>query len=435
MGDCVIVDVDVIVHVNVNVIVCVYDYVYDYDSATTPTQFPMSVTHYDAIIIGAGPGGASAAYDLAKAGARTLLIEKQKLPRHKTCGGGVTYKVAQCLPFDITPTVERTINTVVFSYKMAAPVELHSDKPLVYMTRRSVFDNYLTEQAVGVGAQLMDDTKVESLEVTDDTATVRTNGGTFTADWLIGADGATGTVARTLGLMQDVERMPGVESEVEVQADVADYWRDKMALDLGSLRASYGWIFPKDDHLNVGVGGIAFGDDYGQQLKRYDADHLKLRVPRQERVRKNFGYVLPLRKVGSPIHKGRAMLIGDAAGLVEAFTGEGIYWAVRSGQLAAQAITGNDANPAVVRRPPSVVSASERYESLVDTELMPDLISARRWAHIYLWAPKLCYSLPRRWTPMWGAVCKIVRGERGYSDIRKRLGAFGFLENLLPAAI
>ena len=403
---------------------------YEYDSATTPTQFPMSATHYDAIIIGAGPGGASAAYNLAKAGARTLLIEKQKLPRHKTCGGGVTYKVAQCLPFDITPTVERTINTVVFSYKMAAPVELHSDKPLVYMTRRSIFDHYLTEQAVGVGAQLMDDTKVESLEVSESTAIVRTNTGSFTADWLLGADGATGTVARTLGLMQDVERMPGVESEVEVQADVADYWRDKMALDLGSLRASYGWIFPKDDHLNVGVGGIAFGDDYGQKLKRYDADHLKLRVPRQERVRKNFGYVLPLRKVGSPIHKGRAMLIGDAAGLVEAFTGEGIYWSVRSGQLAAQAITGEGG-----KGMGEGISATARYEQFVDTELMPDLISARRWAHIYLWAPRLCYSLPRRWTPMWDAVCKIVHGERGYSDIRKRLGAFGFLENLLPAAI
>ena len=99
--------------------------------------------------------------------------------------------------------------------------------------------------------------------------------------------------------------------------------------------------------------------------------------------------------------------------------------------------TTDDGESAVVRRPPSVVSpsASQHYENLVDTELMPDLISARRWAHIYLWAPRLCYSLPRRWTPMWDAVCKIVRGERGYSDIRKRLGAFGFLENLLPAAI
>jgi len=378
----------------------------------------MSVTHYDAIIIGAGPSGASAAYDLAKAGARTLLIEKQKLPRHKTCGGGVTYKVAQCLPFDITPTVERTINTVVFSYKMAAPVELHSDKPLVYMTRRSVFDNYLTEQAVHVGAQLMDDTKVESIEVTDDTATVRTNGGTFTADWLLGADGATGTVARTLGLMQDVERMPGVESEVEVQADVADYWRNKMALDLGSLRASYGWIFPKDDHLNVGVGILIPTSTNTKQLRRYEIEHLTRRLSNPKHIRNRFGYILPVRRPGSSIHKGCAMLIGDAAGLVEAFTGEGIYWAVRSGQIAAETIVNQ--------------GSALDYELAVDQRLMPDLISARRWLNLYAWIPYSCYALPKKWPTLWRAVCMIVQGKRRYSEIHKRLGILGFLENLLP---
>ena len=77
-------------------------------------------THFDAIVVGAGPGGASTAHDLAKAGARTLLLDKQKLPRHKTCGGGVTHKVTTILPFDIAPVVERTISTVVFSYQMAS---------------------------------------------------------------------------------------------------------------------------------------------------------------------------------------------------------------------------------------------------------------------------------------------------------------------------
>ena len=289
-------------------------------------------------MVGAGPGGATAAYDLAKAGARTLLLDKQKLPRHKTCGGGVTHKVAAILPFDLSPVVERTISTVVFSYKMAQPVELRSPQPLVYMVRRNTFDNFLTEQAVRTGATLMDETKVESLDMSKTGATVRTNNGTFTSSWLIGADGATGTVARALGLMQDRILMPAVEEEVEVSDAVSAYWHDKMGLDLGSLPASYGWVFPKGDHLNVGVGGIAHDAGYGKRLKAYDVEHLTKRVPQKTRVRKNFGYVLPLRKTGSPISKGRALLIGDAAGLVEAFTGEGIYWAVRSGQLAAQAI-------------------------------------------------------------------------------------------------
>ena len=383
----------------------------------------MSSTQFDVIVVGAGPGGASAAYDLAKAGSRVLLLEKAKFPRHKTCGGGVTYKVAQALSFDIASVVERTISTVVFSYKAGEPFELHSPDPLVYMVRRNAFDQLLAEQAVRAGATLMDDCAVKSIEVSDTGVTVRTTQDVFTANWLIGADGATGVTAKSLGLMGNDQRvlMPAVESEIEVQPDVADYWRDKMGLDLGFLPASYGWVFPKEDHLNVGVGGIASGEGYGQRLKGYDAAHTLGRVPRYERVRKSFGYVLPLRKEGAPIHKGQALLIGDAAGLVEAFTGEGIYWAVRSGQLAAQSIvrghTGVD------------------YSRQVDIELMPDLISARRWAHIYMWAPHLCYSLPRRWSPMWRAVRKIVRGERGYSYIRQKLGVLGFVEGWLPTGV
>jgi geranylgeranyl reductase family protein len=398
--------------------------------------------HFDAIVVGAGPGGASAAYDLATAGARTLLLDKQKLPRHKTCGGGVTHKVAQALPFDISPVIERTIHTVVFSYKMAQPAALRSEQPLVYMVRRNLFDNLLTEQAVRAGATLLDETAVQSLDVTDEGATVRTQHGTFTSSWLVGADGATGVVARSLNLMQDRILMPAVEEEVEVSDDVAEYWHDKMGLDLGSVPASYGWVFPKADHLNVGVGGIAHDTGYGARLKQYDVEHLNKRVPQKTRVRKNFGYMLPLRKAGSPITKGRALLVGDAAGLVEAFTGEGIYWAVRSGQLAAKVIGDSllaigDGSP--IAPMGQIIghsqSPSAAYETLVNAELMPDLISARRWAHLYFWLPRFCYALPKHWQPMWRAVCKIVRGERGFSHIRRKLGAFGFLEDLLPAAV
>lgn len=155
----------------------------------------MKANHFDAIVIGAGPGGATAAFELAKAGVKTLLIEKQKLPRHKTCGGGLTYKVAKALPFDLSPVVERTITSFVLTYKMGHPQVVHSPNPLVYMVRRSEFDNLLTRKAVEAGTQLVDDTKVNNASV-DDRCTVSTSRGTYTSDFLIGADGATGITAR-----------------------------------------------------------------------------------------------------------------------------------------------------------------------------------------------------------------------------------------------
>src|SRR4051812_6165655 len=134
----------------------------------------MNSEHYDVIIVGAGPSGATAAYQMACSGARTLLIDRAKLPRYKTCGGGGTYKVAKALPFSIGPVSERTISKVDFSWKTANPFVAESDTPLVYMVQRSRFDNYLTEQAVAVGAILMDETTVSAVEVDEHGVTVST---------------------------------------------------------------------------------------------------------------------------------------------------------------------------------------------------------------------------------------------------------------------
>jgi geranylgeranyl reductase family protein len=386
----------------------------------------MTISHYNAIVVGAGPGGACAAYELGRAGLRTLLIEKAKLPRHKTCGGGVTFKAAQALPFDISPVVERTISAINFSWRLARPVTLHSPTPLVYMVRRSRFDHYLTEQAVSTGnVTLIDETSLTSVDLSRGGVTVSTTRGQFSADYLVGADGATGAVGRAIGLMSDRQLMPAVECDVEVDAGTADHWRHQLGLDLGSLRASYGWVFPKDDHLNVGVGNFAVMPDTARHLRRYADEHLGARVRRPWRVIKSVGYVLPLRPPNAPIQKGRTVLIGDAAGLVEAFTGEGIYWAVRSGHIAARGIVSH------CHRPESELD----YERQVDALLMPELIAARRWAHVYMWLPRLCYSLPKRLPLMWRALRAIIRGERGYIDIQRRLGPLGFVADWLPVEL
>lgn len=378
----------------------------------------MNDKHYDAIVVGAGPGGALAAYELAKGGAKTLLIEKEKLPRYKPCGGGITYKAARALPFDFSPVIERTLYKVDFSWKTGRPYTLQSETPLVYMVQRSRFDNYLVEQAVQAGADLVDEVAVKTVDANDSNVTVEATGGRFTADYIIGADGATGRVARSLGLMADRWTLAAVESEVSVGEATMSYWHDKIGIDLGELRASYGWVFPKGDHLSIGVGGLPTYADYGSRLKRYDSKHTAARVPGIERTIRSQGYILPCRRPGAAVQKGRALLVGDAAGLVEAFTGEGIYWAIRSGQIAAHSIISSKGQP--------------DYQQQIDALLMPDILSARRWWGVYIRAPRACYSLPKHLPSFWGAVCHIMRGERRFTDIRRRLGLLGFVEGILP---
>jgi flavin-dependent dehydrogenase len=166
------------------------------------------------------------------------------------------------------------------------------------------------------------------------------------------------------------------------------------------------------------VGGLPLIEDYGSHLKEYDERHTARRSPNVVRVIRKHGYLLPCRRPGAPVQRGRAMLVGDAAGLVEAFTGEGIFWAIKSGQLAARAILKDGGKP--------------QYQDRLDRALMPDLLSARRWLRVYVWVPRACYTLPKRVPVFWRAVCAIMRGERRYTHIRRMLGPLGLVEELLP---
>jgi flavin-dependent dehydrogenase len=290
------------------------------------------------------------------------------------------------------------------------------------MVQRARFDALLVEQALATGCvTLMDETALEGLTQDALGVDVHTSRGVFRARLVIGADGANGQSARLLGALRTRHLMPAIEADIAADAALLERWHDRLQLDIGTLRGAYGWVFPKGDRLNIGVGAICGPGTRGSVLRAYAEAHRLHTVGSGATTLRRVGFVLPLREPGDRIEWGRVLLAGDAAGLVEAFTGEGIYWALRSGRIAAESAAAH------IER-----GTAPGYEQAIDTQLMPDLLAARRWAHLYLWWPRLCHLLPTRSRRVWGGVERLLRGERRFSELASRLGPLAPLAEHLP---
>ncbi len=371
-------------------------------------------THYEVLVVGAGPAGATLAYQLARAGARVLLLEKEKLPRYKTCGGGITYKAARLLDFDISPVVEQTVTGLVVTNQLGHMFTRRTEQPLIYMVMRSRFDHFLVERAREVGAVVIDGCPVKRIEVNDQHVAVATRDGQgFRAQVLVGADGANSVVARSLGLMRKIPVAIGLESEVRVEDDVLARWQDLVLLDVATITAGYGWIFPKGDHLSIGVGGPA---EDSERIRAYDEQFTALcrSLLGQYEVIHRQGHRLPLRPPGAPIHGPRSLLVGDAAGLVNPLDGEGIYYAIRSAQIAAPFIL----EALGKREVPDFCD----YARAVDEQLMGELGSAWNLMRLYNLAPALFVRAFEKSNRLWRAVTRLLRGELRYAELVRRLG-------------
>ena len=281
---------------------------------------------FDAIVVGAGPAGSSAAHHLACAGASVLLLDRARFPRDKPCGGGLTGRAVRLLPEPVDSVVEDRATRVRLRAHYRGGYERQSARPLVLLTQRARLDAYLAERATLAGADFRDGARVDEVEGT----TVRFAGGAATGEVLIGADGANGIVARSLGLAQEI--VHGVALEGNAPYDAA--YRSTLLLEFGVVPGGYGWLFPKAEQLNVGVGGWhAEGPRMrGHLAKLCGAYGLKI-----DDLTGLRGHRLPMRRPEAVLANGRAAVIGDAAGLVDPFSGDGIYEALLSAKLVSEA--------------------------------------------------------------------------------------------------
>lgn len=296
---------------------------------------------YDLIVVGAGPAGSSAARTASQQGLKTLLLEKERMPRNKLCGGGVTPKVLKLFDFNLPSEL------IEFSAKSTRThvgddcFSFETSRTLVYMTSRTEFDMFLAEKAVEAGAELRDATRVDRVEQAGSYVSVKTGSGALQSRVVIGADGMGGPVARTGGFYE--RWMPNqvayaMESEVPVgEHGAQDFAGPKSFFDIyfGVSPAGYGWVFPKDDHLTVGVGCRLSNLREAQEL----FDGFVRRIPELagRDIPKAQAHLIPLGGTARvPLARDRTLLAGDCAGFAEPLLGEGIYFSILGAQIAAR---------------------------------------------------------------------------------------------------
>ncbi len=285
---------------------------------------------FDLLVLGAGPAGSAAAVTAARAGLRVGLIDKHSFPRDKLCGGGFTGRSMTYFReiFGTEAPDARVLRHDFISFcAFGQEIGQFFGIPPLYMTMRRDLDHALLRAAVAAGATDLTGQRVTALETDRPSVTLKDR--TVTAPLLIAADGVNSATARALfGRAFDPDEI-GFALEVDVPSDSPP--NTLVRIDFGAVEWGYGWDFPKACGRTIGVGGVMRRNtDFKAALAAY-LDHLGLSTDRPIK-----GQFLPFGAYRREPGRGPVLLAGDAAGLVDPITGEGIAYALRSGQLAAQ---------------------------------------------------------------------------------------------------
>lgn len=373
----------------------------------------------DVLIVGAGPAGAHLAYLLAMQGWRVNMIDKETFPRAKTCGGGLSRKAIDLLGCDLEPAIHKSIDAVILTYRNRDTIIKKYDPTAACTVVRAEFDKLLLDRACAQGVRFFANTTfVDATEVAD-AVSVATSRGVMRCRLLLAADGAASAVRHKLFSKDLVAYVPALEATLWPTEDVLNRLGRRAVFDFGGMPHGYGWIFPKRDHVNVGVYSPFGGNALRRHLDQFIAEYASLRRPLQMEYQ---GYIIPIENRRKLFQRGRVWLLGDAAGLAEALFGEGIYFALKSATIAANAIAMD-----------GLRADSDRYSRQLRRELLPELQAAA-------WMARLIYRFPH-WTfshlvlnrSVNRNFADVISGETGYRRCFLKT-VVGFPRWLMPSA-
>lgn len=398
---------------------------------------------FDVAIVGAGPAGSTAARVLAEGGARVVVLEKSEFPRMKICGGGVVRRAAPLLPAGITLRAERELSRVVMRFlepagpsserpshspcdpsSSATPIEpaqrapgvdrapaplafeVARETPVVSLVMRRDFDTLLARAAIESGADVRFGTALQAIRRAGDVLELATSRGSVTARFVVGADGALGSTAKLAGWREPLSTIPALEAEIELAPRDLERFEGRATFDFGAIEAGYGWLFPKSAHLSAGVLTTRRGPaGLRRELDRY----LALAGAGAARSLVVHGSVIPVRPRAEGLARDGVLLVGDAAGLADPLTLEGISIAMRSAAICAESILDHGAR------------AGEAYERRLRPSVLAELACARRLAWLVYEAPRVTRALFRRaGQPLCEAMTDVIAGERTYRELLAR---------------
>jgi len=333
---------------------------------------------YDVIIVGGGPSGCAAGYDLVNAGLSVLILDRKFFPRFKPCAGAVTVKTLKRLRYSIEPVVRKVISGKVVGLKNGKETLFQGNAPICVTTVREELDEFCLKQTLNNGAEfevipgikdIYEDKK--SVSLTDK------NGNAYFCRFLIGADGVHSQIRKLTGDFKPDYTAFAVEGIVPLEK--CDF-NPEMTFDYGVVKNGYGWLIPKNDHINVGL--YSSKPDSSDLTKAGLIEYVKKRI-RTHEIDNITGFPIGTGGESYEPRYSRIFLTGDAAGFAEPLWGEGIHNAVKSGQAAAGAIisainTGKDAN--------------QEYRLAIH-DIKTDLYNCRKISKIFYSSLPISYTL------------------------------------------
>jgi flavin-dependent dehydrogenase len=405
---------------------------------------------FDVIISGAGPSGSLLGYLLSKKNINTLILEKEVFPRYKVCAGGIQWKALQFLPYDISEIIEKKIYGIYFARRLKDIFYKRYCEPLIYTFERTKLDDFMAKRAIDAGCSINFSEKIKNFEIEKDGVKVLTEKSIYFSKILVGADGAGSIVYKKLNKDTNLQKIIGYETEVPLTFESYYPLYDESAvLDFGGIKKGYLWIFPKKHFFSIGGGGPVrdalnikkylkwFLQNYPDSLKKNFSGVQKNYLFNQNQnnsekkennliapikfaenagefqaMNKLNAHFIPVRSDKTFLCDCRVLSVGDAAGLGDGFTGEGIYNAILSSHIASQSIINAFSD--------MDFNFSDYYEK-INKDIYTNIKYSLLISKIFFSSPHFYYKLIKNNDALFNSCAKILRGEKKYSDVVNKL--------------